>query len=62
METSSTTIDAVIAIGIGLHVELVVVLDECFGEFSGVLEVNVVISKSMNEEEVTMNALVAMER
>lgn len=44
VETGVATVDAVIAIGIGLEFELNASLNELFCKFGGVLEVNIVVS------------------
>ena len=55
-------VDGVVAVGVEVHVELVAELHECLGEFGGVLEVDVVVGHSVDEEEVAVDFLVAVER
>ena len=48
------TIDAVVAVGVDLHIELFVQLHQVFGIFRAVLEVDVVVRHAMNQQQVAM--------
>ena len=60
MVAGATAVDAVVAVGIELHVELVARLGEGFGEFGGVLEVDVVVGCAVDKKEVAFDAFMAM--
>ena len=60
--TGVATKDAVVAIGVGLHFELDVSLFELFGKFGCILEMHVIVSQSVADEQVAMQLLEAMER
>ena len=62
MATGVATKDAVVAIGVGLHFELDVCLRELFGKFGCILEMHVIVSQSVADEQVAMQLLEAMER
>ena len=60
--TGVTSEDAVVAVGVGLHFELDVCLCELFGKFGCVLEMHIVVSQSVADEQVAMQLLEAVER
>ena len=49
-----STIDAVIAIGVDLHVKRLVGLHQRLRHFSAVAEMHIVIGSAVNEQEITM--------
>ena len=54
--------DVMVAISIYLHFELYSSLHHCFGEFSCILIVYVVVGCAVNDEQVTFQFLVMMKR
>ena len=62
MVAGIATINAMISVGVNLHIELVTRLHEGFGKLSRVLEVHVIIRHTMNQQEVALDLLVTMER
>ena len=46
------TSNAMVTVGIYLHVKLLALLHQCFGIFGSILEVHVVVSHTMNQQQV----------
>ena len=57
MITGVSTIDTMVAVGIHLHIELLVQLYQMFCVFCTVLEVNIVISHTMHQQEVSVQLI-----
>lgn len=51
MVASISAINAMITIGINIHVEILVSLHQRFGIFSRITEMNVIIGKSMTDKK-----------
>ena len=50
MHRSVTAADSVVSVGVNCHIELNTSLYHFFGELVGVLRVNIVISRTMNDK------------
>ena len=55
-------VDIMVAVSVYLHIKLDVCLHKSLCQFGCVLVVHIVISRAMNDEEVTMELAVAVQR
>lgn len=62
MMTSIASINAMVTVRINLRVELIISLNKGFGKLRRVLIVNIVVRCAMDEEQVTLQVLIAVER
>ena len=60
--TGVTSENAVVAVGVGLHFELDIRLCELLGKFGCVLEMHIVVSQSVADEQVAVQLLETVER
>ena len=57
MQTGVASEDAMVAVGINLHVELFAKLYEVFGIFRAILEMNVIIRHAMYQQQIAMQVV-----
>ena len=57
MQTGVASEDAMVAVGIDLHVELFAKLYEVFGIFRAILEMNVIIRHAMYQQQIAMQVV-----